>query len=244
MRKLILILFISITSICNGQITKRNSLGSQNGAGSTTINMTIPTGVTNGDLLIMVVTGRAGTIVPGDVAGWTTFGSSCSNTTICSKLYFRVASSEPASYSVGLTTSQKASGIIIALYNAESTLPLSGNQISGPTSSINTTANFATLSTWSSSNGMDLVFGTLANSSTLTPPTNYTIQTQIQSSGGGGPSTKSSTSLATRVLTSATTVGALTGTWGTSAVNISFHIFIKEVLPAAKPRRVTIVSKK
>src|SRR5947209_8222374 len=104
-------------------IAHRASKGSNNGGGGTTIVMTVPTGVVDNDVMVMAITVRGGTgttiTTPG---GWTLIDSVTSGTALIQSLYWRVASSEPASYTVTIT-SNKASGVIVAWSGASTSAP-------------------------------------------------------------------------------------------------------------------------
>lgn len=68
--------------------------GGLNGA---TITVPVPTGVINGDVMVMLIEVNS-TTLPSIPAGWTALDSS--NTSVCVLTAYRVASSEPASYNV------------------------------------------------------------------------------------------------------------------------------------------------
>lgn len=97
----------------------RDALGSNNAGGATNITMTVPTGVVDGDLMIMAVACRGGNL-PFPVTGWTQLDTNYNGSNMSTAIYWRVASSEPASYSVSWNASTvKASGVIIAFSGAD-----------------------------------------------------------------------------------------------------------------------------
>jgi len=103
-------------------ITYRSSQGSNNAGGGTTIVMTLPTGVADGDDLLMTITvvGGTGTSIT-TPSGWSLLDKSNSTTALTQALYWKTAASEPASYTVTIT-SNKASGIITAISGGATTL--------------------------------------------------------------------------------------------------------------------------
>jgi len=83
---------------------------------TTTITLNVPAGVVNGQLLLAVLTidgGSSATITP--PAGWTLANRTNSSTLIAQGLYYRIANTEPASYS--WTTSNRNSSAVMAAYS-------------------------------------------------------------------------------------------------------------------------------
>lgn len=215
-------------------IAYRNAVGSNNAGGSGTITMTVPTSTANGDVLIMAIgVNPDGTTIT-DPAGWTRIGGA----SISFKCYWRIASSEPASYSVTISgTTNKATGVMIAISGAGTTTPVNGTDVTESGNASSATVTASALGTWTAVNGIDIFIGITLTGTTAAAPTNYTLDAQSTNSGGGAGS-RSTSGVSHRVLSSVTTVGSLTATYGGAAVNTGFHVFIKEAAVtfiAAKP---------
>ena len=209
-------------------IALRAAQGSQNAAGGTTITMTVPTGVQDGDVMVMIVYGNAVFPVT-PLTGWTDLTGANSGS---GKFYWRLASSEPASYSVATQAgSGKMSGVIIALSGADSTSPGS-TQHSFKDNTSSATISAITLGTFASHNGIDLFLGGTSIGTTTGQPASYTEPTNgsATNSGGGAANTKTTTGIAYRALSGVTTVGALSAVYGAAAVNDGFHVFIFEAV--------------
>ncbi len=211
-------------------IAFRAAAASNNGSGGTTITMTRPTGVQNGDVLIMAVTVHvANGASINTPSGWTRLGSrlTTSDSTLQQAIYWRIASSEPQSYNVTFSVNPlRASGVIAAVSGASGAQPTS-SEYRGQANSSSLTVSTPGLGTWTAVDGIDLFFGGMAyGGNTPAPPSSYTQPSNGFSSSGSG-SGGTETEVAYKALTSVATVGALTETWsGTAAVNIGHHVFV------------------
>ena len=167
------------------------------------------------------------------VVGWQLLVRHDSTTVLGQAVYWKLASGEPSSYAVTLT-SNKASGCIISLSGADTTLPVAaqyGQQANA--SSANCVA--PALGSWTSVNGIDVgLFGT-AYGSSFTAPTNYAEPANSDSaSTGGSASTRTTSEGSYRALSAQTTVGSITAVAANAAVNIGFHCYVFEyTAPAA-----------
>lgn len=98
---------------------------SNNGAGATTLTATVPSGVVNGDLMLLMACTYFGASptainVP---SGWTDLASRVT-TLAAGRIFYRVASSEPASYSVSWDGVSRISGcIMVAIAKGSSLAP-------------------------------------------------------------------------------------------------------------------------
>lgn len=207
----------------------RGSLGSNNGVGGTTITMTLPSGVANNDVLIMHITvvGGTGTTIT-TPTGWTLLTSMTVNSTTALQqtMFWRLASSEPASYAVTIT-SNKASGTISAFFNANTSLP-GTTQYAAQVNASSSTVAANQLGTFTSNNGIDVFLGGIAVGTTTNVPNLYTAGGSSSSTGGAATS-QTTSGMGWRALSAVTTVGFIAGTYGAAAVNIAHHIFIFEV---------------
>jgi len=215
-------------------IAFRNAQGSNNAGGGTSIVMTMPTSpsVSDGDILLMVVNADYIPTTIGTPSGWTVLNNvTDGNTnTLRQAIFWRVASSEPASYTVSLSPTAKASGGILALSGASTTQPTSsayGAQGGGSSSNVIAPA----LGSWASSNGIDVSLSGIHTGTTFTPPTNYTEGSDSAGSGGGA-SSRTTSETAYRSLTAITTVGSITAVAGGTAQGIGAHVFIFEAVAA------------
>ncbi len=89
----------------------------------TTFVLNVPTGVVDGDLLLMCIWGD-GTLTITDPAGWNTVtGNPVSPTNGRGKVFWRIASSEPASYTITFG-SEKWVGMMMAYSGCDATTPI------------------------------------------------------------------------------------------------------------------------
>ena len=141
---------------------------SDNGAaGAASITLTVPAGVVNNDLLFMHIGTRGGgqtTIAT--PAGWTLLRNTNNANVIRLATFYRIASSEPASYTVpfgGTQPSQQAVGAITAYYGVKAITapgPLdvngatgTGNNAAPSAASINAAANALVIAAYSHGTG-------------------------------------------------------------------------------------------
>lgn len=153
---------------------------------STTIAVNVPTGTANGDLLILMVMSNSGTWTT--PSGWTVWLASANNRAI----YYRTASSEPASYTITQGSSTTASACMLAYQNAA--IDVMGTITAGNTSpntatAITTTANNTIVFDYVASNDASLTFSTpsgytsLASDSDATAPS-YALFYKTQATAG------------------------------------------------------------
>jgi hypothetical protein len=198
----------------------RTSTTVENGSGSTSIAMTVPSGVASGDLLVSSVNaGGTGAITA--PAGWTSIVSGA-GTGHYGTLHYRVATAADvagASYTWTLGSSRKATGGIISYVGVD-------------TSSVGTpsaTANSSTTITFNSvtpavANSLVFLGGSTFNGSSavsLTPPGGVTTRLNFATSSGGSQMRSYSGDF---IHPSATATGNKTGTiapssgWGSAMV--------------------------
>lgn len=206
----------------------RSALGSNNGGGGTTIVMTVPSGVVDGDIMLMNVTVRGGTgTTITDPAGWTLLGAQVNSTTVLAqKIYWRVANNEPASYTVTIT-SNKASGTIIALTGADSTAPVAA-QFGGQANASSTTFDAPALGTWASKNGMRVAFGGIALGTTTNTVISGFTKGAEGASTGGAASTRTTSAVQYKTDGPVTTEAAISSAnfWTAAAVQTDHQLFI------------------
>ena len=146
-------------------VTYRTVQVSNNGAaGAASITMTVPAGVADNDLLFMHIAARGGSnMTIAAPAGWTQLRNTNANTVTRLATFYRIASSEPASYSVtfgGGTPTQQAVGEITAYYGVKSSSPVdvngataTGNSATPSATSITVAANSLVLAAYSHGTG-------------------------------------------------------------------------------------------
>lgn len=203
-------------------ITLIDTVASNNG-GATTIVMSVPIN-TDGNVLIMQITARGGTSTTITTpSGWTLLNSVTSGTTLIQSIYWKVANSEPSSYTVTLT-SNKASGTITSLGGAKTTSLSSINYAGQATTS--TTCTAPSVSTATSVNVMRLFLDGMASGGTVGNPTGWVSGNQLSSTGG---STGTRTTSGVAYLNgSGTSFGSVTSTNSTNAVTIGHQVVITE----------------
>lgn len=117
-----------------GAISFVAATGANNGTGSTSLSITKPTGVAQGDVMLAAVT-ATGTGTVTAPAGWTVVKNTTQGTTLRQAVYYKVAgASEGASYSWGLGTSRSTSGGIIDYRGANQTAPVDASATATATS--------------------------------------------------------------------------------------------------------------
>lgn len=178
---------------------------------ATTIVPTVPTGVVNGDLMIMivVVNSTGGTITT--PTGWTLW----SNLAASKSIYYRIASSEPSSYTVTYSASLTSSASIQVFRNASIdtvSINSSGGQTAGP---ITTGANNCFV-------GYHISVRTVS-SVTYTAPTGYAL---IEALTDGDNTAPSSAEYYVMQATAGST-GTVTGTPSTGIQSTGFLFSLK-----------------
>ena len=223
MRKFIFILFLASSFFSNAQIAFRSAAGSNNGGGGTSIIMTMPSGVQNGDVLVMSITLNQSFPI-NSITGWTNIYSNSAFS-----LWYKIASSEPSTYTVNINdglSSDKAAGTIIAISGGEF-VANNSTWTNTQQNASSTTIQAPTLGTFATTNGIDIFFGGTRTGTTAAAPTTYILAAQSASTGGGAAS-RSTSGVSYKILSSVTTVGSLVATYGAAAINAGHHIFIKE----------------
>jgi hypothetical protein len=163
----------------------RTGTSAENVSGSTSIAMTVPSGVAVGDLLVADVD-AAGTGAITAPAGWTSIFTGAGFTTY-SAFHYRVATAADvagASYTWSLTTSRKAVGRLMAYVGVDTTAigtPATNGANSG------TTITYTGVTT-AAANSLVVIGAATLNGSgaeSLTPPATTTTRFNIATSGSG-----------------------------------------------------------
>jgi hypothetical protein len=147
----------------------------QNSSGST-ITMTVPSGISNGNLLVMYVAMASNARTWTTPAGWTVGTAQDTSRAV----YWRVASSEPASYTVTHSGTETSSGVIIAYANAAwDTSGLAAQTAASPVTPVAITVG-------TTNSAIVYVASQISSSLTFTTPTGYTAR--ASDSDATGPS--------------------------------------------------------
>jgi len=165
----------------------RSAATAQTGSGATSIAVNVPSGVVAGDVMIAVIDAEgSGTLTP--PSGWSSTGLFAGTREFGYRgVYFHVAgSSEPSSYSWGLTTSRKATGTILSYVGVENASPIEVTATSaGAKTGTSDAAASITTTVANTKVIMDLGAVNAAGSFTITGPEGTTKREIIFTSGSG-----------------------------------------------------------
>lgn len=116
-----------------------NSTTAVQNSNSTTITINVPSGVANGQVLVLIATVGSVSSTWTTPTGWTLWSAANAGRTV----YYKIASSEPASYTITQSVSTTASATILAYANAAIDVmgTLGTNATPSVAPSITTTAN-------------------------------------------------------------------------------------------------------
>jgi hypothetical protein len=212
-------------------IAFRVALGSSVSSGSpVTLVVTVPAGVQNNDVMVMGVTVYNGSNRSVSTpSGWTLLSRFNQGAFVAQVLFWRRASSEPASYSISIAgsgTTFAASAIIIALSGADTSAPTSAQYGGQAGHDSSNTISAGSIGAFAVRNGLSLFFASaeVASARTPVPPTGYT-----QPAGGNVFVALAQTEVAYKALSAVTSVGALSETWaGTTFSSVGGQVFIFE----------------
>jgi hypothetical protein len=184
----LLALFIALGLVAAGRadatIYYRTSTSTENGAGSASIVMTVPSGVAVGDLLVSSVT-AAGTSAITAPAGWTSLASGAAST-YYGTVHYRVATAADvagASYTWTLGSTRKATGSITSYVGVDT----STIGVPSANTGTSTTLTFNSVTT-AVANSRVILAGSAFNGTgaiTLTPPAATTTRLNFATSSSG-----------------------------------------------------------
>lgn len=202
-----------------------NSTSAVQNTASTTITVNVPSGTANGNLMILVVASSSGAITWTTPSGWTVWNSTFQGRAI----YYRTASSEPASYTITQSSSFTSSAYILTYRNA--TIDVMGAYSSSGSPSIapsiTTTANNATV--------FYFVASPTQTSCTYTTPTNFTPL--VSDSDATAPSS----AIFTRVQATAGATGTASST-PTAGLPFSVQFSIKPSGSGSEPSTYNVTT--
>lgn len=216
------------------QMGFRAAAGGSNGAGATSVSVTVPAAVLEGDVVLVAVTVASSTVAITPPAGWSRLGTDLvwSGTgPLTQGLFARVATSSDiaraATFTLGATL--KASASLIAIGGAVSVVPdtFAGQVNGSPVPQIYTPV----LAT-SGVRGIAVIFGGMATGTTfISVGAGYTLASGGQAaSSGGKASSQTSTGVAYGTPGSFPTVGTsqLNTSSSLGAMNIAHVVFLPE----------------
>jgi hypothetical protein len=153
-----------------------NSTSKVQNTASTTITIDVPSGTANDDLMILIVASGTSANTWTTPSGWTVWKATANARAI----YYRTASSEPASYTITQSSSTTSGGYILTYRNAA--IDAMGNY----SPSANPTVAPSITTTFNNAYVFDFIASPSNGSVTYTTPTGYT--TLVSDSDATAPS--------------------------------------------------------
>lgn len=203
-----------------------NSTSAVQNTASTTITVNVPSGTANGDLMILLVCSGSGSNTWTTPAGWTLWSPTLDSNGRA--VFYRTASSEPASYTITQSSSTTSNANILTYRNASIDV-IGAFSTSGASPSvapsITTTANNATV--------FYFVASPTVASCTYTTPTNFTPL--VSDSDATAPSS----AIFTRVQATAGSTGTASSTPSTGLPR-SIQFAIKSSESGSEPSTYTV----
>lgn len=218
------------------------STSATTGSGSAnSLTISVPSGTADGDLLIATLT-RPGTNVPTPPSGWTQVNTAAYSTAVSLYVWYRIASSEPASYSWSWSGFTAASGSMLRITGAHATAPC-----------YVTSTRAATTSTSHQADQVDATetetlllgfYGNGANGSAYTAPSGMTEVIDVAASifNGGGLGVSRLNLSSTGVTGNKTATCAVSGVYGAILVGVKPPAAAADatVAPAVIAAQVTV----
>lgn len=153
-------------------------------AASTSFTIAAPSGAADGDLLVMLVSARGGTgVIITTPSGWlqVSNSSTTSSTLIRSSMYYKYYSSGDTTYSIKMSTSQKAAAVISAYRGVETVDPVDRSSSAAKTSASPMVANSVTTTL---PNTMTVTAFASTRATTFTAGSGSTMRGTTATSGG------------------------------------------------------------
>jgi len=218
-------------------ISLRSSSSANNGSGGTTLTINVPSGTSNGDVMVAhVVVQTAGNSFAAP-SGWTIIKRLDTTTNIATATYWKVAgSSEPSSYTWTFGTSGEASGGIASYTGVNTTNPIDVSMVqynNGTTNVDNTgvTTTFA--------NDM-LVYavGIVSSAPTYTLPSGFTQEWKTSSTSN------TTSALSQEIASSSGATGTIHGTLSSSYSTVTHLIALRpaSATPPTPPSGISLRS--
>lgn len=208
-------------------IAIRGMAASHSASGSADIDVTLPSGHAEFDVLLMIVANADGADPFATPTDWFKLDRTDQSFYLGEEVFWRIDNGSLGA-SVYLSSSQSFAhpvvAVSVALSGASQTLPTAAQYAAAI--GFGTTILFGALGSWSSVNGIDLAIAALEQDpQTPAAPAGYTLGT---SSTFEDASTWITIGTAYKSLSGVTTVGGLSSNWGSADPYVSHHIFITE----------------
>ncbi|MDP9340566.1 MAG: PKD domain-containing protein [Actinomycetota bacterium] len=188
----------------------------------------VPPGTTNGDLLVLFLDDTE-SVAPGGLAGWTLLDDARAGSSLGGLSYYRVASSEPASYSMTFPIASHATATMLAYTGVATTNPIGAHGAVGQ-GSYSTTLTAPLLTGVGPTDLVLVAFhsrGVPDGSYAMTPPGNgWTEWAQQSSTSGNNPDAGSSV---------VAKVGATDSPRETTGVQVTYVTTAMALRPAQAP---------
>ncbi len=204
----------------SGGITLRATAAGNNGAGGSTLTISLPAGTTSGDVMVahVVVRNAGNTITP--PAGWSLVLRQDSTSSISTASYVKVAgTSEPANYTWSFGTSGQASGGIASYIGVNTTTPVDASHAQYNPSSSNVDNSGVTTTT---ANDMLVYAVGITVATTVNVPSGFTQEWSTTSSS------MTTSEMSQEIFASVGATGSIHGTHnGGANSNITMLIALK-----------------
>lgn len=227
----VLVLAVAIYSVLptKAAISFRSASSGNNAGGATTLSITKPTTVLQGDVMVAIISVRVGTgttisTVP---TGWTLINSRDNTTNLIkSSTYYKVASaSETGPYVWGWATSLKAAGVISVYSGVDRASPIMAQNSQANTSSTTLTAPAITTT---EAGTMVIAAYSTATGTTLAAGSSMTLPASGQDrSSGNGAASQNTAGLQYAIQPTAGSTGTKTMTAAAAAENIGHTIALR-----------------
>lgn len=183
--------------------------------GATSAVITVPAGTVDGDELILFAGPTYNTHVLTDPAGWTALGSTSTNGSYGMKSYRRVASSEPANYTLSwANNTQDLDVVMVCLQNPDASTPYDSTAGNSAINNGSSTTAAGTAIVTTHPNEMVVCGYHFKNASAFTPAAGQTLAQNASASSAF------SLVVTYGLQASAGTTGTEAATLGTASVNI------------------------
>jgi hypothetical protein len=221
------------TKSVNSEITPRVSLANNNGGGSGSLDLDMPSGTVEGDVIIagLAIKGGGNTSITTVPSGWSLLDqkrdTGSGTTHITQVVYYKVATAGESGPYQWQFTSNKASGVIISITNVDSNNPIDTSL--GQVNASSATVTAPSITTANANEQLVGIFGTSTGTNQallFTGSTMDTFSAQSMSTGGGAGS-RTGSGLGSSLQAAAGSTGTKTATADTAAVNIGHLIAIK-----------------
>jgi hypothetical protein len=211
-------------------VTYRSVAHSTDSAAATSLACNVPTGTVNGDLMFMLIKRGTNGDPSGGLTGWTLGQSNTPAGATSHWVYYRVASSEPASYTPDWGASSSRTGVTIITFTGNHASPIDAWSDTAYTTS-DTTLRAAAF-TVGAANYHLVLFGCQHSSASVTVTTGATVPiTFTERVNDWTSASRFSRYIASGDWSGSGSTGTIDATL--SATSIDKHMFAVSIIPAA-----------